>query len=265
MILAHILITSNVDEVTALPDAIAKNMSSFRSAFPEIEQKLFTNFSIKELLKAHFGDEVKRAFESLVPYAYKADLARYCIMYVYGGVYADIGIRCIRSWHRFNLNPNFEMSKCNQLYIFSDFGGQNPVDVVNGMFAASAGHPALAKAIEMVCKNVRNRYYGQSPLCPTGPTLFSNAIRAAGITSHCTWGESRWLLPHNKFTRLIGSWGLAKFNNRSDLIAERTHALYFQDELLAMRVKRGGGSLLELGLRGGNEYTKLWNERNVYK
>lgn len=265
MILAQILITSDECEATALPRVVIDNMSSFKSAFPNMQHKLFTESSIRELLRERFDVEVLSAFDSLVPYTYKADLAKYCIMYIYGGVYADIGVRICGTWPHCDLSHNFNELKSGQLFVFPDFREHNPNDVATMLFAVGAGNPALAAAIEMVCENVRNQYYGESPLCPTGPTLFGNAISKTRATSRCIWGESRWLLPPKNLKRLLGRWGLAKLNDFDNLVFSKTHALFFEDKLIGMRIKQGGGSLSELGIRGGNEYPKLWSDRAIYR
>jgi len=35
---------------------------------------------------------VKEAYDALIPGAFKADLFRYCVLFIYGGVYADIDV-----------------------------------------------------------------------------------------------------------------------------------------------------------------------------
>ena len=36
--------------------------------------------------------QVRQAYDSLIPGAFKADLFRYCVLLIYGGVYADVDI-----------------------------------------------------------------------------------------------------------------------------------------------------------------------------
>ena len=49
------------------------------------------------------------------------------------------------------------------------------------------------------------------------------------------------------------------------LIGPATHAFIFQDRVVAVKRKRGGGSLLEMGLKGGNTYRDLWSRREIYE
>jgi hypothetical protein len=43
-------------------------------------------------LSTHFPPEVREAFDTLQPGAFKADLFRYCVLFIHGGLYADIDV-----------------------------------------------------------------------------------------------------------------------------------------------------------------------------
>ena len=44
----------------------------------------------RDFIAKHFSEEVVYTFDKLKPGAYKADLWRYCVMYITGGIYLDI-------------------------------------------------------------------------------------------------------------------------------------------------------------------------------
>ena len=48
---------------------------------------------------------------------------------------------------------------------------ENPNSIFNTMIASPKGNVFLFKAIRKIVKNVQNKYYGDSPLSPTGPEL----------------------------------------------------------------------------------------------
>lgn len=56
------------------------------------EYRFYTDERAKIFLATHFPPEVKEAYDDLIPGAFKADLFRYCILFIYGGVYADIDV-----------------------------------------------------------------------------------------------------------------------------------------------------------------------------
>ena len=49
----------------------------------------------KNFLTPILTQKVRAAYDSLNPLAYKADLARYCILYKNGGWYLDVGLTAI--------------------------------------------------------------------------------------------------------------------------------------------------------------------------
>lgn len=105
-------------------------------------------------LSTHFPPEVREAYETLRPGAFKADLFRYCVLLIHGGVYADMDIM---------LEANLDMA------VGPDIGFMVPQDepgnrvnrrmcLWNGFIAAAPAHPFLAKTIETVVNNIRNRF-----------------------------------------------------------------------------------------------------------
>lgn len=52
----------------------------------------YTDKDIENFLSTHFPPEVRQAYDALLPGSFKADLFRYCVLLIYGGVYADIDI-----------------------------------------------------------------------------------------------------------------------------------------------------------------------------
>jgi hypothetical protein len=134
------------------------NWSQFQMSFQQqagYDYRFYTDSAARDLIQSHFPPEVVQAYDDLLPGAYKADLFRYCVLLIHGGVYADIDVLMV--------------SKLDAL-ITDDVGFVIPLDLQrfhpsngalclwNAFVAASPGHPYLAKAIENVVNAVRNRY-----------------------------------------------------------------------------------------------------------
>ncbi|WP_292098072.1 glycosyltransferase, partial [Mesorhizobium sp.] len=66
------------------------------------------------------------AFRTLRPYSYKADLAKYCLLYEQGGLYADLSYFFLRGVPRAD----------GKLSIFRDFLSSTPWDTSIGVVAA---------------------------------------------------------------------------------------------------------------------------------
>ena len=54
------------------------------------EYKFYDDKDAEAFLSLHFPPEISEAFNSLIPGAFKADLFRYCVLFIFGGVYADV-------------------------------------------------------------------------------------------------------------------------------------------------------------------------------
>jgi hypothetical protein len=56
------------------------------------EYKFYADEDAASFLSTHFPSEVREAYDALIPGAFKADLFRYCVLLIHGGVYADVDI-----------------------------------------------------------------------------------------------------------------------------------------------------------------------------
>lgn len=156
------------------------------------EYRFYTDEDAKEFLSTNqFPPEVLEAYNMLIPSAFKADLFRYCVLFIHGGVYSDIDIL---------LESDLDVA------IDDDVGFMVPVDALpgkakgqlmclwNGFIAAAPGHPFLAAVIETIVNNIRNRFTSvdiMHSLCP-GQIDFTVAINHADLftTGPCILGAT---------------------------------------------------------------------------
>ena len=87
-----------------LPTHMNECVESLKQDNPEFKHQLFDDQACRELIRDKFPPDVLHAYNSLYPGAYKADLWRYCVLYVYGGIYLDIKLRCIPPFKLIKLN-----------------------------------------------------------------------------------------------------------------------------------------------------------------
>ena len=138
------------------------NMSRLQESFRNSgwDYRFYSDDDAVLFLQLHFPPEVLQAYQALRPGAFKADLFRYCALLIHGGVYADVDIL---------LESNLDS------VVAPDIGFMVPMDqpdacVWQGFIAAAPGHPFLAKAIETVVNQVRNRFTSvdlDASFCPT--------------------------------------------------------------------------------------------------
>ena len=127
MLLTSIWINSSGEaNAASLPPPILENIRSLQKNHPHIPHKLFGTTELLSFLEEKFSREVLSAFLALKPYAYKADLARYCVLHEYGGVYADLSYYFVRP---------LPMDS-RRVVVFRDFMWSSPWDASNGVFFA---------------------------------------------------------------------------------------------------------------------------------
>jgi hypothetical protein len=118
------------------------------------DYRFYTDDDVSAFLSTHFPAPVVEAYDALIPGAFKADLFRYCVLLIHGGVYADVDVM---------LESNLDVA------IPADVSFMVPIDepgielgrqmcLWNGFMASSPGHVFLAQAIETVVNQVRNRF-----------------------------------------------------------------------------------------------------------
>lgn len=223
--LHQILITDVRD--AQLPDAALSNQKLFR------EYTLWDNDKIEKFLDDYFDRNVLDAYRTLLPYAYKADLARYCILYVYGGWYVDINIRMLEI-------PDVSGY---DLFLIRDYNNgvhTAPWQLANGVIYAAPGHPVFKITIDAIVENCANMYYGKRTLSPTGPELFGRCVASYG------WD-------HDRNNYLVGDFVDSKNGHKEFIVKNKAFAIH--------KTLPGG----QVGVPGTNNYVQMWHSRLVYR
>jgi Glycosyltransferase sugar-binding region containing DXD motif len=146
------------------PELFTKpGMSQFQQSFIQqegYEYRFYTDDEARELLQKHFPPEVVSAYDDLNPGAYKADLFRYCILLIFGGVYADVDILMVSRLDELIMNNTGFAVPLDRFQPFFRPSDNRTISLClwNGFMASSPGHPFLAKVIEHVVNGVRNRF-----------------------------------------------------------------------------------------------------------
>jgi len=228
----QILITDVEDFRDILPPA-QKSISRYFN--PKTYEYVFWDKQkIRNLIKHNFSKAVLNTYDKLKPYAYKADLARYCIGYVYGGWYVDINIEIT------NRPPSTNKIDMCLIRDFNSGTRTAPWQLANGLFYTIPKHPVLKTAINMIVENVANEYYGKRSLSVTGPELFGRAVAQYGLDNEDT-------------SYLLGDFVYNPKLNRKQFI--------FNDIPIALHKNSLGG---QVGIAGTNNYVNLWNDRDIY-
>jgi LmbE family N-acetylglucosaminyl deacetylase len=227
-----------------LPPILAQNANALRMLYPQAEYRLWDGNSVRDVISSNFEPEVLEAFETLQPYSYKCDLARYCLLYLFGGLYVDLGIRCINQ-----LRPPADVGVAS----FRDNDLLSPcwTAAANGIIWARPGRREFRIALDYILENCRDKYYGRNPLYVSGPVVWGRALAAGKAEKRQQadaddqWiGVSRPVTPGQR--------------PQNECFVAPDHSI------IAMSVKRLGGDLTHLGAAGTNNYNVFWHSRTVY-
>lgn len=226
------------DGAKELPPFIKSCIESAQTLFPQLKHVLYNMESARDFLAEKFGNEVLSAFDELNPYAYKADLLRYCLLYQEGGWYCDIASRPVSP---VEVPENIETIAFRDMPVFSGTAWS----CVNAVLYSRPKSPVFNRAIQLVLENCKTSYYGINAICPTGPALLGRAFAIEGESANRIFGEYMFLTPIHQ---------------------NRNPAFVLPDGLIfALGKPVGGGDLSGVGATGTNNYNDFYKSRTVYK
>jgi mannosyltransferase OCH1-like enzyme len=153
---------------------VIKCINNIKKNNPEFKHFLYDDNSCREFIKNNFSKDVLYAYDSLIPYAFKSDLWRYCVLYKNGGIYLDIKYFCINNF-KFKYLTDKEYF-CRDIK-FSDEG------VYNALIICKQNNAIMLKCIMQIVENVKNNYYGDSCLKVTGPLMIKQFVSNKDISN----------------------------------------------------------------------------------
>lgn len=101
-----------------VPEKVFINIKQYA---PKYVHKVYDDQQAIEFLQSFFSESVSKCFKNLVTGAHKADLFRYAILYIYGGIYLDIKTELVEDIEVNNTFPDncittVLSSKKNEIY-----------------------------------------------------------------------------------------------------------------------------------------------------
>jgi mannosyltransferase OCH1-like enzyme len=211
-----------------LPIHMNNRVEQLKKNNPRFEHYLYDDNDCREFIKNNFDADVLNAYDKLIPGAYKADLWRLCVLYIHGGIYMDIKLKCINGFRLIELTENNHFVK--------DRPG--PLTVYNALIVSQKGNPFLWMGICRIIMNVKNNFYGIDALSPTGPRMLGNIILRRKLRTNIDmahYEKGGYIIYKNRF---VISTEYPEYNK------ERSQAYS------STKIKR---------------YDIMWRERKIYK
>mgnify|MGYP001311241984 CR=1 FL=1 len=220
--------------------------NSITKEFINCKHKIYNNDEIREFIKINYSSEVLWAYDKLRPYSYKSDLGRFCLLYKLGGWYFDIGIQCVKG---------IDVANEVDMICFRDEQRHSKTSwaASGGIIWSKAKNNILLAAIEGIIINCKQNWYGRTPLCPTGPALYGEAIVKHNRDKNIIFGDL--IRPMIPFTRRNFPYLKHIFKSKFILPNYKTIGIVKPSK---------GGDLKSLGVIGGNNYNYYWHNKSVY-
>ena len=151
-----------------LPWLTRLHIYNFRRKNPDYDYFLYDDNDIQVFFKEEFPEEYLKAYNRLTIGAAKADFFRYAILYKKGGVYLDVDSGISKSLKKLIKDDDVALiSKERHEGLF-----------VQWALIFEKEHPFLKKTLELALDNIQTHRFPHDVHATTGPTVFSNAIRA---------------------------------------------------------------------------------------
>lgn len=210
-----------------LPKDMENNNNLLKLQNPEFTFNLYDDEDCRIFIKDYFDYTVLEAYDKLIPGAYKADLWRLCVLYIYGGIYLDIKLSCVNNF------------KLISLIHENHFVKDRPYKMLwQGFIISEKKNKILMDGIIQIVSNCKNNYYGKTTLCPTGPSMLGKIY----------YNSLYYRIKNKNILYFNGSYII--YNGEK--IINCTYKTYKKERSITNKIKNT------------SSYTYLWYTRNIY-
>ena len=211
--------------------------STVAKAFPGANHTTYNKRTLRQFIVDNYEGDVVWAYDKLRPFAYKADLGRFCLLKKLGGWYLDISIRMANPV-QLDARTRFLGFRDIQKHSFTSWACSTSI------IFSKTDNKVFGTTIDYIVRNCREEFYGRTPLCPTGPAVFGEALAAHRSQANYVFGDVLELTPayQNK--------------NKAFVLPNGT--------IMAWNKPVEGGDIAGLGAKGVNNYNEFWHARDVY-
>jgi mannosyltransferase OCH1-like enzyme len=196
---------------------------------------IFDDNECRDFIANHFDSTILKAYDDIIPAAFKADLWRYCYLYINGGVYLDIKTVCAKPLNAILHNK--------EILLIRDINNEW---IYNGIIGVPPAHPLIKIALDESVKMIQGRNYGTHILDITGPRLFARAFNIwltrninTPIYTNILEDKISWATVDDLYHNYIR-------NNSGQTIFYRYFSEYYKS------------------VNTGKRYHNAWNERKVF-
>jgi len=176
---------------SAIPESYQHYIQSWRTHHPDWEHILWDDASIQEL-----NLENKDLYDAAINYGERSDIARYEILYRFGGLYVDTDFACIQAFDA--LHYTFDLYVGIELPGMALFLGRS-IMIANSLIACTPGHTMMRACID----TLRTQQHINDIVKRSGPIFFTNVFlaHAGSLTSFDIALPALYFYPLDKNTK----------------------------------------------------------------
>ncbi len=204
-------------ETHDIHDDLQKIINSWKEKNPTFTYKLYDKQERERFIIDHFEPNVIETYRKIKPGPYKADLWRYCILYIKGGFYVDIDTLCCNSIENY-INDTTEFISVVDLYV-------HPYkhNIANGFIGIKAGHPIMLSCIHAIVEDVKDNKMHHVGMDFCGPGCLGMSVnKYLGLPIHSSFRHKEGQLEK----RII----LLKFLPGREYITDNHNNILFQNK-----------------------------------
>jgi mannosyltransferase OCH1-like enzyme len=157
-----------------MPSAVKDAVASWAEINADYDCRLWNEEAAYSFLEEYFEGEILSLFKRSTIPAFKSDLIRYALLFIFGGLYVDTDMKALRP-----LSPSLpRRARLIVTYVDREDKGL-PVIIKNDFLAARPGNEIFLSLLDGICRNCEAAAKSRKPYnihSISGPTLLKSAI-----------------------------------------------------------------------------------------
>jgi hypothetical protein len=224
----------------ALPEVMKYIFYDMIDKNPGYQLFYFSDHDCMMYIYDYYGQEYFRAYDTLIPTAYKADFWRYLILFKHGGCYGDFSQAMLTSFDSI-------IEGVDRVLVVDTPEASDAL--YNAFMCVKSGDGVVRRAIDKCKDNIDRKNYGYNTLDVTGPRVLGRA--------YC-----EVVYKNSKPFITIGKSGTTNILNNAEM-----HGNFIVDNngqpIILKKINNHWNIIYHN--RGMKHYGELWNERKVFK
>lgn len=163
-----------------------ENIKSWKHLNPSYSYKLYDDDDIRSFMESYYP-QLLPLFNNFLHNVERADMWRYLVLHKFGGVYADLDVRCMQPIDKWNREHGHDA----QVLIGVEMVTEGKVSLNQWTMAAVPGHPLFASLPDAILNAIQNEYfhllrdsstvhvkeeYNKNIIQRTGPIMWTQAV-----------------------------------------------------------------------------------------